>query len=349
MSSTSSDRRSTSATDRDHNPGRQGRDYTAAQAAAVNRVKKCRANDFYAVLDIESAATEGEIRKAYRKLALIMHPDKNGAPGADEAFKMVSKAFQILSDSDKKRIFDQTGADPDSRGGAGGSGFSRAAAAGDGGGGGMNGAQFGGNVSPEDIFNMFFGGGAGGNPFQAQFGNFGGPGVRIHTFGGGNPFQQQFRQARPAAANNNNQPPETLSSLLRLLPLLLLFITPLLSSFLNGSGSYGMTPAAHFEFNKVEPYTASRTTQHHNIPYFVNPVEVKDYTSRKFSQLDKRAEVSYIKMLRIMCSREYDYKQQKIVDSQGWFSVDQEAYEKAINLKLQNCDKLNELGVPFQN
>lgn len=345
MSSTSSERASTSATNRDHNPGRQGREYTAAQAAAVNRVKKCRSNDFYAVLDIESVATEAEIRKAYRKLALIMHPDKNGAPGADEAFKMVSKAFQILSDPDKKRIFDQTGADPDSRGGGGGGGgpspFSRAAA------GGMDGAQFAGNLSPEDIFNMFFGGGPGGSPFQAQFGNFG-PGVRIHTFGGGNPFQQQFRQARQA--HGADEPPETLSSLLRLLPLLLLFVAPLLSSFFNGSsGNYGMNPTAHFEFNKVEPYTASRVTPHHNINYFVNPVDVKDYTPRKFSQLDKRAEVSYIKMLRVLCSREYDYKQQKIIDSQGWFTVDQEAYEKAINLKLQHCDKLNDLGVSFQN
>lgn len=348
MSSTSSEKGSTSASSRDHNAGRQTREYTAAQAAAVNRVKSCRSSDFYAVLDIESSASEGEIRKAYRKLALIMHPDKNGAPGADEAFKMVSKAFQILSDPDKKRIFDHTGADPESRGGGGGgpsSGmFSRGAPAG----GGMDGGHFAqADISPEDIFNMFFGGGAGGSPFGAQFGQFGG--ARVHTFGGGNPFQQQFRQARQQAGAND-QPPETLSSLLRLLPLLLLFIAPMLSSFFNGSsGNYGMNSAAHFEFQPVQPYTELRTTPHHHISYFFNPNDVKDYTPRKFSQLDKRAEVAYIKMLRHLCSREYDYKQQKIIDSQGWFSVDQEAYEKAINLKLQHCDKLNDLGVSFQN
>lgn len=43
--------------------------------------------DFYAILDIEKTVSEGEIKKAYRRLALVMHPDKNGAPGADEAFK----------------------------------------------------------------------------------------------------------------------------------------------------------------------------------------------------------------------------------------------------------------------
>lgn len=87
MSSTSSEANSTNARKRDHNQGRQDRAYTTAQAAAVERVRKCRVTDYYAVLDIESSSTETEIRKAYRKLALIMHPDKNGAPGADEAFK----------------------------------------------------------------------------------------------------------------------------------------------------------------------------------------------------------------------------------------------------------------------
>lgn len=342
MSSTSSERGSTSASNRDHNQGRQERSYTAAQAAAVNRVKGCRPTDYYAVLDIESVATEGEIRKAYRKLALIMHPDKNGAPGADEAFKMVSKAFQILSDPAKKRIFDQTGSDPDSRGG-GGAGFSRQGN----GGGGMDGTPFGGNATPQDIFNLFFGNGGGnGSPF-AQFGGQFGPGVRIHTFGGGNPFEQQFRQ--PRRPQGAEEPPETLSSLLRLLPLLLLFIAPLLSSFFNsGSGNYGINPTAHFEFQPSPPYTEYRTTSHHNIPYYVNPRDVHDYTPRKFSQLDKRAEVSYIRMLRTLCAREYDYKQQQISDSQGWFSVDQEAYDRAVNLKLQHCDKLNELGVSLQ-
>lgn len=74
------------------------RSFTPAQKAAVDRVRKCRTYDYYAILDIESTCTDGEVKRAYRKLALIMHPDKNSAPGADEAFKLVSKAFQILSD-----------------------------------------------------------------------------------------------------------------------------------------------------------------------------------------------------------------------------------------------------------
>jgi DnaJ family protein B protein 12 len=87
MSTTSAERSSTTSTHRTHNQGRQDRNYTPAQEAAVNRVRRCKHTDYYAILDIEAPSSDGEIRKAYRKLALIMHPDKNGAPGADEAFK----------------------------------------------------------------------------------------------------------------------------------------------------------------------------------------------------------------------------------------------------------------------
>lgn len=72
---------------REHNQGRQGRDYSPEQKAAVDKVRRCKATAYYEILDIKTEATEAEIKKAYRKLALVMHPDKNGAPGADEAFK----------------------------------------------------------------------------------------------------------------------------------------------------------------------------------------------------------------------------------------------------------------------
>lgn len=51
----------------------------------IFRIKKCK--DYYEILGVEKTATEIELKKAYRKLALQMHPDKNKAPGATEAFK----------------------------------------------------------------------------------------------------------------------------------------------------------------------------------------------------------------------------------------------------------------------
>lgn len=75
---------------RAHHDGSAGRAFTVEQKQAVLRVKKCGATAFYDILGLESVKTtcsESEIKKAYRKLSLLTHPDKNGYEGADEAFK----------------------------------------------------------------------------------------------------------------------------------------------------------------------------------------------------------------------------------------------------------------------
>ena len=59
------------------------------------RIKKCK--DYYEILGVEKEATENELKKAYRKLALQMHPDKNKAPGATEAFKGLTARIYCLS------------------------------------------------------------------------------------------------------------------------------------------------------------------------------------------------------------------------------------------------------------
>ena len=72
---------------RDHNQGNQDRKYTPEQKAAVLRIRRCAPTAFYEILEIEKTATEIQIKKAYRRLSLMTHPDKNGYEGADEAFK----------------------------------------------------------------------------------------------------------------------------------------------------------------------------------------------------------------------------------------------------------------------
>lgn len=57
----------------------------------IYRVNKCK--DFYEVLNIKKDATDTDIKKAYKKLALVLHPDKNQAPGAAEAFKSIQIDF----------------------------------------------------------------------------------------------------------------------------------------------------------------------------------------------------------------------------------------------------------------
>ena len=66
--------------------------------------------DYYEVLGVEKNASDGEIKKAYRKLAMKYHPDQNpGDKAAEEKFKEVGEAYEILSDADKRSRYDQFG------------------------------------------------------------------------------------------------------------------------------------------------------------------------------------------------------------------------------------------------
>jgi molecular chaperone DnaJ len=113
--------------------------------------------DYYDILGISKGVSDGEIKKAYRKMALKYHPDKNpDDKAAEEKFKQAAEAYEVLSDPDKRARYDQFGHQAFE--GAGGFG-----------GGGMN---------MEDIFSQFgdiFGGAFGGG----GFGGFGGSRQRV--------------------------------------------------------------------------------------------------------------------------------------------------------------------------
>lgn len=117
--------------------------------------------NYYDVLGVSKSATAPEIKSAYRKLALKWHPDKNKTSGAEQKFKEINQAYEILSDAKKKQVYDQIGHEAFSRSG----GKSRGGASGFGGqdyqyysnmGGQEVNFDFGG-VDPFDIFEQFFG------------------------------------------------------------------------------------------------------------------------------------------------------------------------------------------------
>ena len=89
-----------SAKNRDHNQGNQNRAYTTQQKEAVIRVRKCAHTAYYEILGIEKTVADSEIKKAYRKLSLLTHPDKNGYDGADEAFKRTSGVLVSCAHTD---------------------------------------------------------------------------------------------------------------------------------------------------------------------------------------------------------------------------------------------------------
>ena len=113
--------------------------------------------DYYEILGVSRDASADDLKKAYRKLAIKYHPDKNpGDKAAEEKFKEISEAYDVLSNPDKRQRYDQFGS---ADGGAGG-GFS-------------------GGFNPEDIFNTVFGS----EDFSDFFGGFRGRGGRQRKSG----------------------------------------------------------------------------------------------------------------------------------------------------------------------
>ncbi len=117
--------------------------------------------DFYEILGVSKSASEADIKKAYRQMAIKFHPDKNpGNKEAEEKFKEAAEAYEVLSDADKRRKYDQFG-----HAGMGNGGY---------GGGGMN---------MDDIFSQFGDVFGEGSPFEGFFGGGGGRGGRRANIG----------------------------------------------------------------------------------------------------------------------------------------------------------------------
>jgi DnaJ family protein B protein 12 len=117
---------------------------------AVRRIKLCK--DYYETLGVSKEATHSDIRTAYKKLALQVHPDKNKCPGSAEAFKAIGNAAAILTDPEKRLQYDIHGSEEErilqsqrrNHGGYREYGYTR---------------RFEADITAEEFFNMYFRGG----------------------------------------------------------------------------------------------------------------------------------------------------------------------------------------------
>lgn len=240
-------------------------DATPEQIEIVRRIRKTK--DYYEILGLTKTCSEGEVRKAYRKLSLKVHPDKNSAPGAEEAFKAVSKSFQVLSDADLRDKYDRDGPEEDVQ-----HVRHRHSA-----------RQYGGSpmyyedvFDANDIFNSFFFG------MQQQNGNF----RRAHFVRTQPP---QYTQRGEAHSIN-------LLSLLQLLPIFILLIVSLFPF---------SQPV--FNLMSVAPYQIQRKTADHEVHYYVKSHNFdKDYPpgSPARRKVEQQVEAEYKDILVQNCRME---------------------------------------------
>jgi DnaJ homolog subfamily B member 12 len=272
---------------------------------------------------------------------------------------VVSKAFQVLSDPQKRAIYDRSGGDPESRFGGGPSDGSGSTAFARSPSGGM---AFEGEISPEDLFNMFFGGGMGG----AEFGGFGGPGVFTASFGPGGFRTTRVgggvpRQARAGGDTNSRS-----SMLIQLFPLLIFLAFSILQTLpsLFASPSY---PDPRFSFQPSMRFDTQRTTPGMGVKYHVNMAELRSHPvlgaeiARAASQdnvqshvrgtameaFENNVEHAYTRELYTRCQRSMDHKERRKEREIGFMGIgtDWEKVKRIEAEKIEECEELRRHGI----
>ncbi|XP_052597848.1 dnaJ homolog subfamily C member 18 isoform X1 [Peromyscus californicus insignis] len=286
--------------------------YTEEQLLGVQRIKKCR--NYYEILGVSRNASDEELKKAYRKLALKFHPDKNCAPGATDAFKAIGNAFAVLSNPDKRLRYDEYGDEqvtftaPRARSYH----YYR---------------DFEADISPEELFNVFFGG------------HF--PSGNIHMFSNVTDDSHYFRrrhrhertQTHKREEEDKTQTPY--SAFVQLLPVLVIVLISVITQLLAANPPYSLF------YKSTLGYTISRETQNLQVPYFVDKNFDKAYRGAALRDLEKTIEKDYIDYIQTSCWKE---KQQKseLTNLAGLYR-DERLRQKAESMKLENCDKLSKL------
>lgn len=279
-------------------------DYTSEEAEAVRKIKTCK--DLYEILGVNKSASEAELKKAYRKLALQFHPDKCKAPGATDAFKAIGKAFSILSDPKKREQYDQYGHAMEPQ-------YHRNS---NGGGRGSQDYYYyyedDDDFSAEEIFNLFFGSS--------------GATSRSHR------RRQQTNPFHFSTHSGHNQTQNTTHTLAQLLPYLFLFLISIIGTFL--------VSEPQFQLHRTGKYTNSRVTRTSNIEYFVKPDFRPPKTTVELDKFESSVADEYVSEIRHQCYREQQYKESVLWRAR--MMNDNELYRQAQRHGTPSCTKLND-------
>ena len=276
--------------------GGQQRGFTPEQEAGAKRILSVSKSSHYDVLGVGKKASPEEIKKAYKKLALKFHPDKNSAPSAEAAFKAISTAFDCLNDPAKRETYDQYGHESaeqlnQNQGHPGAGAFH-----------GFRGQGFH-EVSPEEIFNIFFQGAAGPG-FRAHFGRAGGGGFRSAR------ANRHFDEENRDDDRNTNQK-SFLQQIFQLVPIILMLLMSF-SSFSSNSSqpTFVLHPQGVYQLKKT---TDSRYGVSPGIDYYVSSQFDSIYKhTDKMYRVEKEVEGEYKVHLSQLCSQQKQIRNNKI-------------------------------------
>uniref|UniRef100_A0A8D0HWP0 DnaJ heat shock protein family (Hsp40) member C18 n=1 Tax=Sphenodon punctatus TaxID=8508 RepID=A0A8D0HWP0_SPHPU len=287
--------------------------YTEEQLYGVQRIKKCK--NYYEILGVVRDATDEDLKKAYRKLALKFHPDKNCAPGATEAFKAIGNAFAVLSNPEKRLRYDQFGDEQETLGTSQPRHYNYY-------------RDFEADITPEEIFNMFFGG------------HF--PTGNIHMFSNVTTdprcYRRRHRNERAwtqQEEEEENRPQNTYSAFMQLLPVLVIIIVSVITQLMATNPPYSLF------YKPSLGHSIVRETQNLQVPYYVDKNFEKNYKGEELQELERTIEKDYIDHIQTSCWKE---KQQKSeLSNMARLYRDERLRQKAESLKLESCEKLSNL------
>ncbi|KAJ1528884.1 hypothetical protein ONE63_007253 [Megalurothrips usitatus] len=274
-------------------------EYNKSHVEAVKKIKKSK--DYYEILGVDKEASESEIRKSYKKLALLIHPDKNQAPGAQEAFKVIGNAVAILTDPEKRKQYDLYGSAEERVSHHHNQGHEHNYTRG-----------FEADLTAEELFNLFFGGGL--------------PNQNVYV-------RRQGRwQRTPDHHNHQRGEPSNYGVAMQMLPILLLILLSMMSGFFISDPIYSLQPSSKFSIQ--------RKTMNLKVPYYVKENFHTEHQG-SLRRLEMSVEEDHVQNLRQACYREKNYRETLFWKARNF--GDRDLFEKAQNMRLSNCEQLQNL------
>lgn len=287
--------------------------------------------DYYKVLGISRDASDEEIKKAYRKLALKYHPDKNSDANAEEKFKEIGQAYEVLSDKKKRDTFDRFGEEGlKPGGGAGGSSRTTFTSYGNG-----EGRAFEGDITPEEIFNLFFNGGLASGSFTNR---------RWQSNSNRRQYRYSSSSNHQGNAHHHGEQQDVspgLNLLVQLLPVLVLIGLSLASYWIQTDPPYSLHATSKYVFRRqVEPY---------GIPYFVKDDFEKQYRGKDLKKIEASVYEDYIHELRNRCVRERNYRENMIHRAHYFYYSTEKLVEEAKNIQTPSCTQYEKIRSQMKN